>query len=91
MTDDKTRNDYKKILTEIIQQQMLVLGDGVAVERARKVPGIKIDEQGRVIELIADPELVVRAVIDEYLTLAGQIAQITIARLAKKYPGVINI
>lgn len=82
------KEDYTKMLTDLIQKQMVILGPNIALDKARKVPGIVLGEQGQVLEITADPHLVLKGVANEYLTLSGQIAQMTLDILLEKYPNI---
>jgi hypothetical protein len=79
---------YKSMLTDLIQKQMIMLGPNVALGTARKVPGIKIDDQGQVTEISHDPAASVRGVTDAFMNLSGQIAQMTLKTVLEKYPGI---
>lgn len=87
---DETEN-YKKMLSDLIKKQMVMLGPNIALDKARKVPGLKLDDSGEVLEMDGDPRMVLKGVANEYMTLSGQIAQMTLNTLLEKYPGVQNI
>jgi hypothetical protein len=74
------------MLTDLIQKQMVVLGPNIALDKARKVAGLKISDDGSVLEVSGDPQLVLKGVANEYMTLSGQIAQMTLNSLLEKYP-----
>lgn len=82
------QEDYKKMLTDLIQKQMVVLGPNIALDKARKVPGIKIADDGMVLDMDGDPPMVLKGVANEYMNLSGQIAQMTLNSLLEKYPSV---
>ncbi len=82
------KEDYTKMLTDLIQKQMVILGPNIALDKARKVPGLVLNEKGEVAEITADPHLVLKGVANEYLTLSGQIAQMTLDILLEKYPNI---
>ena len=65
---------------------MVVLGPNIALDKARKIPGIKVDEYGAVEDITADPQMVLKGVANEYMMLSGQIAQMTLNSLLEKYP-----
>lgn len=79
-------DQYKQMLTDLIQKQMVVLGPNIALDKARKIPGLKIGDDGTVIDISADPQLVLKGVANEYMQLSGQIAQMTLNSLVEKYP-----
>jgi hypothetical protein len=39
---------YKQMLTDLIKKQMVVLGPNIALDKARKVSGLKISDDGNV-------------------------------------------
>jgi len=78
--------EYKKMLTDLIQKQMVVLGPNIALDKARKVSGVKINNDGSVLDISGDPQMVLKGVANEYMTLSGQIAQMTLNSLLQKYP-----
>ena len=82
------QDEYKKMLTDLIQKQMVVLGPNIALDKARKVAGLKISVDGSVLEVSGDPQMVLKGVANEYMALSGQIAQMTLNSLLEKYPQV---
>ena len=84
-------DSYKKMLTDLIQKQMVMLGPNIALDKAKKVPGLKVSDAGEVLDMDGDPRQVLKGVANEYMTLSGQIAQMTLNTLLEKYPGVQNI
>ena len=80
--------ESKKILTDLIQKQMVVLGPNIALDKAKKVAGLKVGPDGTVIDMDGDPQMVLKGVANEYMTLSGQIAQMTLNSLLEKYPQV---
>ncbi len=77
---------YKQMLTDLIQKQMVVLGPNIALDKARKVAGLKISDDGSVMDIEGDPQLILKGVANEYMQLSGQIAQMTLNSLVEKYP-----
>jgi hypothetical protein len=78
--------EYKKMLTDLIQKQMVVLGPNIALDKARKISGLKVSDDGTVLNMDGDPQMVLKGVANEYMTLSGQIAQMTLNSLLEKYP-----
>jgi hypothetical protein len=77
---------YKQMLTDLIKKQMVVLGPNIALDKARKVTGLKVSDDGNVMSVEGDPQLVLKGVANEYMQLSGQIAQMTLNSLVEKYP-----
>lgn len=82
------QEEYKKMLTDLIQKQMVVLGPNIALDKARKIAGLKVTDDGTVLDMDGDPQLVLKGVANEYMALSGQIAQMTLNTLLEKYPMV---
>lgn len=80
--------EYQRMLTDLIQKQMLVLGPKIALDKAKKVSGLVVAEDGRVLSVSGDPQLVLKGVANEYMALSGQIAKMTLDTLLEKYPAV---
>lgn len=78
--------EYKKMLTDLIQKQMVVLGPNIALDKARKIAGLQVTDDGTVLDVDGDPQMVLKGVANEYMTLSGQIAQMTLNTLLEKYP-----
>ncbi len=83
--------EYKQMLTDLIQKQMVVLGPNIALDKARKVPGLKIADDGTVMDIEGDPQMILKGVATEYMQLSGQIAQMTLNTLVEKYPTLRNL
>ena len=81
-------NEYKKMLSDLIQKQMVVLGPNIALDKARKITGLKVADDGTVLEVGGDPGLILKGVANEYMALSGQIAQMTLNTLLEKYPSM---
>jgi len=79
---------YEKMLTDLIQKQMVVLGPNIALDKARKITGLTVADDGTVSNVQGDPQLVLKGVANEYMALSGQIAQMTLNTLLEKYPMV---
>lgn len=84
-------SNYKKMLTDLIQKQMVMLGPNIVLDKARKVAGLQISDTGEVLSMEGDPRMVLKGVANEFMALSGQIAQMTLNTLLEKYPGVENI
>lgn len=82
------QNEYKKMLTDLIKKQMVVLGPNIALDKARKVVGVQVADDGTVLDMDGDPAMVLKGVANEYMTLSGQIAQMTLNSLLEKYPSI---
>lgn len=80
--------EYKKMLSELIKKQIVMLGPSVALGKARKVTGLKVDDQGNVTEIEGNPQTALKGLAQAYMEISAQIAQNTIDALLSKYPGI---
>lgn len=80
--------EYKRMLSDLIQKQMVVLGPNIALDKARKIAGLTVADDGTVQDVSGDPQMILKGVANEYMTLSGQIAQMTLNTLLEKYPSM---
>jgi len=78
--------DYKRVITEVIQKQMVILGPDIALLKARNVGGISVGGDGIVTNLDGDPSVLLQKLIDEYVSLSGLIVKKAMEPLLQKYP-----
>lgn len=81
-------SDYNPLISEIIKKQSVVLGPQIALSRARTIDGLKVDDEGNVLDLGGNGEEKLRTLIEVYVALSGEIVKNTIEPLIKKYPGI---
>ena len=86
MTEDSS--NYKKLLTEIIQKQIVILGPDISLMKARAVPGLQVEPDGTVTKMEGNASDVLRRLIDEYVSLSGLIVKSTMEPLLAKYPEI---
>lgn len=77
---------YKSMLSDLIKKQMIMLGPNVALGTARKVSGITVSEDGTVTDITGEPQIVMEGVANAFMSLSGQIAQMTLKTILEKYP-----
>lgn len=75
----KNKDDYKALLSDIIAKQGVVLGPSIALLKARSVPGLRVNDAGVVEEITGDPEQAVKALVDTYVDLSGEIVKNALA------------
>jgi len=85
---DIMQDDFKKLLTEIIQKQIIILGPQIAILKARNVSGLNVADDGTVNRIEGDPSSKLQELIDEYVSLSGLIVKKTMEPLLEKYPGL---
>lgn len=80
--------NYKNLITEIIQKQMEILGPEVAIGKAENVTGLKVKENGEVAALDGDPGKILQKLVDEYIVLSGKIVKNILNPVFAKYPEI---
>ena len=86
--EEPTKEDYKQILTEIIKKQIIILGPQIAVLKARNVPGLKVSDDGAVIGIEGSEQIILQKLIDEYVSLSGEIVKNAVNSIFEKYPSI---
>jgi hypothetical protein len=85
---EPTNQDYKQMLTEIIKKQIVILGPQIAVLKARGVPGLKVSDEGDVLEVSGPEQVILQKLIDEYVALSGEIVKNAVNSIFAKYPSI---
>ncbi len=83
--------DYKKVLTDVIKKQMIILGPSITLAKARNVHGLTISDDGTVTDIQGHPQELIQGLIDQFVQLSGLIVKKTMEPLLSIYPdGVTN-
>lgn len=84
--------DYKKVLTEVIQKQMIILGPAITLAKARNVQGLTVADDGTITEMSGSPQVLIQSLIDQFVQLSGLIVKKTMEPLLANFPdGVPNV
>lgn len=83
---DNQKRDYREVISEVIRKQMIILGPGITLSRARNVKGLKIDDSGKVLELSGPPQELIQGLINQFVQLSGLIVQKTMEPILASYP-----
>lgn len=67
--------EYKKIISELIQKQMGMVGPGIAISIVQKVSSVKVGGNGEVLEIIGDPKIALENVANAYVAFSGEISR----------------
>lgn len=81
-------DEYRKLLTEIIKKQIIILGPDITLVKARNVSALTIADDGSVTAISGDPQAALQALIDEFVSLSGLIVKKTMEPLLSKYPSL---
>jgi hypothetical protein len=86
----QNQTDYKQLLTQVIQKQMVILGPTVALGKARNVNGLTISDDGTVTSMTGQPQELIQGLIDQFVQLSGLIVRKTMEPLLAVYPDGIS-
>jgi len=80
------KEQYKLLLSEIIAKQAIILGPQIAILKARNVIGLKVADDGKVVDIAGEAQETLEKLIDEYVNLSGQIVKNALTSVFAKYP-----
>ncbi|OGE73716.1 MAG: hypothetical protein A3C49_00695 [Candidatus Doudnabacteria bacterium RIFCSPHIGHO2_02_FULL_42_25] len=83
----ETQN-YQNLIDEIIAKQTIILGPDIVLLKARNVKGLNLSSGGKVESIDGDPQEVLQNLINEYVTLSGQIVKNILNPVLLKYPEI---
>lgn len=84
-------NDYKRLLSEMIKKQILILGSEITLSKVKNVTGLIVDEQGEVTSIEGNPQAILQQLINEFVDLSGMIVKKTMESILVMYPGMIGM
>lgn len=70
--------EYKTLLTDIIRKQMQLLGPTFPLLLSKQVKGLKVAEDGQVLELTSEGPVVLKDLISQFLTVSETLVRISI-------------
>ena len=85
------KQQYLKLLTEIIKKQAVILGPDIALLKARSIAGLKVDDNCSVSDITGDPKEVIQRLVNAYVELSGQIVKSALSSIFEKYPGINKV
>lgn len=83
--------DYKQLLTDVIKKQMVILGPGITLAKARNVKGLTVADDGSVIDMQGPAQELIQALINQFIQLSGLIVKKTMEPLLSGYPDGIKL
>ncbi|HKC14771.1 MAG TPA: hypothetical protein VKC89_02310 [Patescibacteria group bacterium] len=86
MQPQQGQQDYKKLLTDVIKKQIVILGPGITLAKARNVKGLTVADDGTVTNMQGQPQELIQALIDQFVQLSGLIVKKTMEPLLSVYP-----
>jgi hypothetical protein len=85
---EPSHQDFQNIITEIIKKQSVILGPQIAILKARSVPGLKVADDGTVSDVEGNGSEILQQLIEEYVSLSGEIVKNTVNSVFAKYPSL---
>lgn len=82
----QTETDYKKLLTEVIKKQIVILGPTITLAKARNVKGLTVADDGTVTQIDGQPQVLIQGLIDQFVQLSGLIVKKTMEPLLSAFP-----
>lgn len=80
------KGQYTALISEIIKKQTVILGPEIAIVKARSVPGLMVDNDGKVTGVGDNPKETLQNLVDQYVELSGQIVKNALGSIFAKYP-----
>jgi hypothetical protein len=82
------KEQYVALISEIIKKQSLILGPEIAILKARSVPGLMVDNDGKVTGVGDNPKETLQSLVDQYVELSGLIVKNALGSIFAKYPDI---
>lgn len=73
--------EYKRLLSEVIKKQIVILGPDITLAKARNVPGLEVADDGSIISLTGSPQEITQKLVDQFVQLSGLIVKKTMEPL----------
>lgn len=80
------KDQYAALISEIIKKQTVILGPEIAILKARSVPGLMVDNDGKVTGVGDNPKETLQNLVDQYVELSGLIVKNALGSIFAKYP-----
>ena len=80
------KGQYAALISEIIKKQTVILGPEIAIVKARSVPGLMVDNDGKVTGVGDNPKETLQNLVDQYVELSGLIVKNALGSIFAKYP-----
>jgi hypothetical protein len=77
------KEQYIELISEIIKKQSVILGPEISILKARSVPGLLVDNDGKVGD---DAQATLQKLVDKYVELSGLIVKNALGSIFARYP-----
>lgn len=81
-------SNYKNLINDIIAKQTVILGPDIVLLKAKNVTGLILNDKGEVQAINGEPQEILQKLIDEYISLSGQIVKNILMPVFAKYPDI---
>ncbi len=83
--------DNKKLFSELIKKQMLVLGPDITLAKVHNVTGLTVNVDGEVQDIQGDPQVLLQSLINQFVELSGMIVKKTMESILTSYPSMAGL
>lgn len=73
-----TDHDYKKLLTDLIKKEIVILGQDIVLAKTRGIKGLSVTDDGTVIGISGDYKEIINQIVGQFSTLSKPLVQKTI-------------
>jgi len=80
--------DYKKIFSDFIHKELLILGPDFTATRLKNIPEIEIDGHGTVIRVTGEPLKILENLMNQFTEFSGPFVKKTLESISAEYPGI---
>ena len=87
--DDETL--CRNCAEEIIRVLSVVLGANIVVLNAQKVHGLEVDNNGVVLEISKDPQVILESLVSVFVEVSGDMVNDVLEPVFNKYPEIIKL
>lgn len=77
--------EIKPTIQEIIKKQSIILGPDIAISKAKETEGLEVSDDGKVISVSGDELAVLQRLVDNYVSLSGEIVKKAMEPLLSKH------
>lgn len=86
-----SEEDYKKLISEMIKKQILILGSEITLSKIKGIQGLTVTDAGDVTAIQGEPQKILQDIINAFVDLSGLIVKKTMESILVTYPGMIGI
>lgn len=73
--------DYQKVLTEVLQKQIVILGPAITLAKARNVTGLQVADDGKVLSMEGDGHALSVKLLEQFRELSPLLVKKTMRPL----------